>query len=205
MTTNNGSDVLSAMWQKQGGSSFSMEPEEIQKRLSRFQGELGDAKIVVYGLCPAMAIWFAYWLVFTTQPIVTRAGLLLLVLGLSISVGQIWLFSRDRQKALLNSEAAGRTSCVEFYREELVRQRDFNRGGLFWSRTLALFTGIFLGAWEPLHHWHGSGNAPRSVNLVLVSILAILTVWMSYRKSGKLQRQIDAIDAMKQDDGARPA
>ena len=195
MTTDNGSDALRALWQRQSGSSFSMEPDEIQRRLSRIKAELRDVEIVVYILCPGLAIWFAYWLTFTTQPIITRAGLLLLVLGMSFWVGQIWLYNRDRQKALVNSDAAGQTSCLEFYRAELVRQRDFYRGGWFWWRLLALYSGLFLGGWAPLDH-HSTFES-RVINLIVVSILAALAVWLSYRKSRKIQRQIDTIEAMK--------
>jgi hypothetical protein len=202
MTTDNGSDVLRALWQKQSGSSFSMEPDEIQRRLSRLQADLRDVQIVVYILCPVLAIWFAYWLTFTTQPIITRTGLLLLVLGLSFWVGQIWLYNRDGQKVLVNSDVAGETSCLEFYRAELVRQRNYNRGGWLWSRLLPFYAGLFLMGWEPLHHWTGNGNAPRVVNLIVVSILAILAVWLSYRSSRKLQQKINAIDAMKRANGA---
>lgn len=201
MTTDNGSDALRALWQKQSGSSFSMEPDEIQRKLSRFQADLRDVRILVYALCPAMAIWFAYWLIFTAQPIITRAGLLLLVLGMSFWVGQYWLDNRDRQKALANSGSTGQTSCVEFYRAELVRQRNFRRGAWFWSRLLAMFAGLFFTAWEPLHHWTGGGNAPRFVNLLVLATLAILAVWLSYRSSRKLQRQIDALDAMQRANG----
>jgi cbb3-type cytochrome oxidase subunit 3 len=204
MTTDNGSDIFCAIWQRQSGSSFSLEPDQIQKRLSRFQAELRDLKILGYAFCPAMVIWFAYWLVFTTQPIITRIGLLLLVLGMSFWVGQVWLYSRDHRKALANSEATGQTSCVEFYRAVLVRQRDFHRGGWFWSRLFALYAGLFFTMWEPLHHWHGRGNAPRAVNLLVISILAILAVWLNYRKSRKLQQRIDSIDAIKQADEAGP-
>ena len=136
-------------------------------------------------------------LVFTTEPIVTRAGLFLIVLGMTLWVGQIWLYNRDGRKALVNSVAAEQTNCVEFYRAELVRQRDFNRGGWLWLRLLALYAGLFFTTWEPLHHWHGRGNAPRAVNLLIVSILAILAVWLGYRKSREVQQQIDAIDTMK--------
>ena len=202
MISDNGSDVLRALWQRQSGSSFSMEPDEIQRRLSRLQAELRDTKIVVYALGPGMAIWFAYWLIFTTQPIITRAGLLLIILGTTFWVGQIWLYNRDRQKALVNSDAARQTSCLEFYRAEIVRQRDFNRGGWLWLRLLALYAGLFFMGWEPLHHWTGSGNAPRIVNLIVVSILTVLTVWLSYRSSRKQQQQIDVIDAMKRANGA---
>jgi hypothetical protein len=199
MTTDNGSDVLRALWQRQSGSSFSMEPDEIQKRLSRSQAKSRDVKIIVYTLCPGIGIWFAYWLIFTTQAIITRVGLLLIVLGMSFWVGQVWLYNRDRQKALANSDAAGQTSCIEVYRAELVRQRNFNRGGWLWSRLFALYAGLFLAMWEPLR---GSNAAPRVINLLTVSILATLSVWLSYRKSRKLQQKIDATDAMKQANGA---
>lgn len=197
MTTDNGSDLLRALWQGESASPFSMDPGEIQKKLSRIQAELRDVTIIMYVLCTGMAFWFAYFLVFTTQPIVTRAGLFLTVLGLTFWLGQIWLYNRDGRRALLNSVVAGQTNCVEFYRAELVRQREFNSGSWLWSRTLALFAGLFLGGWEPLHHWHGHDNAPRAVNLLIVCILAILTIWLSYQQSRKLQRQIDAIDVLK--------
>jgi hypothetical protein len=146
-----------------------------------------------------MTIWFAYWLTFTTQATITRVGLLLLVLGMNFWVGQIWLYNRDRQKALANSEAAGQTPCIEIYRAELVRRRNFNRGGWLWSRLLALYSGLFFAMWEPLR---GSNAAPRGINLLLKSILAILTVWLSHRQSRKLQQKIDAIDAVKRVNGA---
>lgn len=196
MTTDNGSDVIRALWQRQSGSSFSMEPDEIQRKLSRLQADLRDLQMVVYIFCPGMAIWFAYWLTFTTQPIITRAGLLLLVLGMSFWVGQFWLYSRDRQKALVNSNVAGQTSCLEFYRAELVRQRDFHRGGWFWWRLFAMYSGLFLGGLAPLDH-HATFKS-RVIDLIVVSILAALTVWLSYRKSRKLQRQIDAVEAMEE-------
>jgi hypothetical protein len=199
MTTDNGSDVLRALWQRQSGSSFSMEPDEMQKRLSRAQANSRDVKMMVYIVCPGIAIWCAYCLIFTTQAIITRVGLLLSVLGMSFWVGQVWLYNRDLQKTLANSDAAGQTNCIEFYRAELVRQRDFHRAGWLWSRLLALYVGLFFGMWEPLR---GSNTAPRIINLLTVSILAMLSVWLSYRKSRKLQQQIDAMDAMQQANGA---
>ena len=109
-------------------------------------------------------------------------------------MGQFWLDNRDRRKALVTSDAAGQTSCVEFYRVELVRGRNFNRGVWFWSRMLALYGGLFFAMWEPLR---GSNAAPRVVNLLVVSILAIVSIWWSYRYARKLQQKIDAIDGMK--------
>jgi hypothetical protein len=51
----------------------------------------------------------------------------------------------------------------------------------------------------PLDH-HATFKA-RVINLIVVSILAAFAVWRSYRKSRKIQRQIDAIEAMKEANG----
>ena len=74
MTTDNGSDFLHSLWQRESASFFSMEPDEIRKKLAQIQAELRDVTLM-YVLFTGIAIWFTYFLVFTTQPIVTRAGL----------------------------------------------------------------------------------------------------------------------------------
>lgn len=84
----------------------------------------------------------------------------------------------------------------------LARQRDFHRGVWFWTRLLALYAGLFFTGWEPLHHWHGNGNAPRAVNLLIVSVLAVFAVWVNYKRSRKIQQRIDALDDLKRADGA---
>lgn len=195
MITDNSSDAFRVLWQRQSGSSFSMDPGEIQRRLSRLQAELRDAKILVYTVYPGMAIWFAYWLIFTTQPVITRAGLLLLVLGTSFWVAQMWLYHRDRQRALVNPDVTGQITCLEFYRAELTRRRNFNRGGWLWSRMLALYSGLLLCGWAPLDH-HATFGA-RVTGIITISILAILSIWLSHRISQKQQQQIDSLDAMK--------
>ena len=206
MTTDDVPDALRALWQKQPDSKFSMEPDDIQRKFSRLQAGLRKRKYFAYAVCLGESIWFAWWLVFTTQPTVVRIAFLLIILGVNFLAVQIWLDNRDRRKALENSHAPGQTNCVEFYRAELVRQRDFHRGVWFWSRLVALVPGLLLvGLWSTI-----TGNGFRDggsgiVVLVATPIIAVVAVWRNYRISQGHQRRINALDAMKQANGAGPS
>lgn len=198
MTTNNGSEAIRTLWQKQAETVFSMELAEIQGKFSRLQARLRRRRVVTYAICLGETVWFAYWLVFTTPPIVMRLGCLLIILGMNFLAGQVWLDDRDRQKTLENPGAAGRTNCLDYYRAELVRQREFHRGVWFWSRLLTLLPGpLLIGGWSAIK-LHGTGNGDAGVIILIATpILAVVAVWLNYRLSRKHQRQIDAIDAMK--------
>jgi hypothetical protein len=201
MPTDNVSAALRALWQKQPNTKFSMEPDDIQKKFSRLQASLRRRKYLAYFGCAGESIIFAWWLIFTAQPIVMRIGCLLIILAMNFVGGQIWLDNRERQKALENSGAAGHTNCVDFYRAELVRQRNFHRGVWFWSRLVALLPGLLLmSLWGTIHGTKDRG--PFLIVLIATPILAIVAVWLNYRASQKHQRQIDAVDAMKPTNGS---
>ena len=201
MPDDNDSDALRALWQRQPDTKFSMEPDDIQRKFSRLQARLRRRKYFAYVGCLGESVIFAWWLIFTAQPIVMRIGCLLIILGMNFVGGQIWLDIRDRQKALQNSSAAGHTNCVDFYRAELVRQRNFHRGIWFWSRLVALLPGLLLmGLWGTIHGTQDGGSA--LIVLIATPISAIVAVWLNYRLSRKLQQQIDAIDAMKPTNGS---
>jgi len=202
MTTDNGSEPLRALWQQQADTAFSMELAEIQRRFSRLQGRLRRRKVIVYAICLGETAWFAYWLIFTSLPVVMRIGCLLIILGMNFLAGQVWLENRDRQRALEDSGAAGRTDCIDYYRTELVRRRQFHRGAWFWSRLLALLPGLLLiGGWSATR-FHGTGNGDAGVMILIAApIIAVAAIWLNYRLSRNHQREIDAIDAMKQVNG----
>jgi len=200
MTTDNSPDVFRALWQRQVNTSFTMEPIEIQKRFSRLRVKLRRRKHCLYFICFGASVFFAWWLIFTTPPIAVRIGFLLIILAMYFVAGQIWLDNRDRAKALENSGITGQTSCMDFYRAELVRQRDFHRGIWFWSRLLTLLPGLLLiGGWSAIE-LHGTKDGDAGVVILIATpILAVVGVWLNYRLSRKHQRQIDAIDAIKLD------
>ena len=203
MTTDNVPDALRTLWQEQPDSKFSMKPDDIQRKFSQLQVSLRRRKYFAYVICSGELIWFAWWLIFTTQPIVVRIAFLLIILGMNFLGGQIWLDNRDRQKALENSDAAGQTNCVDFYRAELVRQRNFHRGVWFWSRFVALIPGLLLvGLWSTIK---GNGVQDGGSGLVVLIATPIIAIWRNYRLSRKHQQQIDSLDAMKLANGAGPS
>jgi hypothetical protein len=111
---------------------------------------------------------------------------------------QVWLDDRDRRKAMEGANALGQANCADFYRAELVRQRDFHRGVWFWSRLIALLPGLLIcGGWAAIElHGTKDGYAGAGI-LIATPVISVLGVWLNYRMSRKHQRLIDAIDAMK--------
>ena len=86
---------------------------------------------------------------------------------------------------------------MDFYRAELVRQRNFHRGVWFWSRLVALLPGLLLiSIWSTVKGIRDGGGG--LVVLIATPVLTILAIWVNYRVSRKHQRQIDVIDAMMQ-------
>jgi hypothetical protein len=198
MTTGNGSDSLRALWQKQPDTPFSMNPDEIRKKLQQLQTKLRARSIVLYVICLGETLWFAYCLIFSSVPVILRIGFLLIILAMNFLAGQIWLDERDRRKAMEGANAPGQADCVDFYRTELVRQRDFHRGVWFWSRLIALLPGLLIcGVWAAIK-LHGTKDGyAGDVILIATPIISARAVWLNYRMSRKYQSRIDAIDAMK--------
>lgn len=197
MTVDNGSDNLRALWQKQCDSSFSMDTSEIQRKYSRLQAHLRLRKYSAYVICLGESIFFTWWLIFTSPAVVVRCSFVLIILGLDFVLAQIWLDNRDRQKAFENG-AVGHIHCVEFYRSELVRQRNFHSGIWFWSRLLALIPGLLLiSTWSAIK-LHGTQEGSQGAFILIVTVLsAVVAILRNYRIARKHQRQIGAIDTMK--------
>ncbi len=198
MTTGNDPDMLRALWQKQPDRSFSMSSDEIEKKLEQLQARLRRRTITVYVICLGEILWFAYWLIFSSLPVMLRVGSLLIILAMNFVAGQIWLDDRDRRKTMQSANVAAQANCVDFYRCELVRQRDFHRGAWFWSRLFALLPGLLIcGAWAAIRlHGTRDGYVGDGI-LIMTAILCALAIWLNYRVSRKHQKLIDAIDAMK--------
>jgi len=198
MTNGNDPDTLHALWQKQPHTSFSMSPDEIQKKLQQHKTKLRRRSIIVYVICLGEILWFAYWLIFSSLPVILRVGFLLIIFAMNFVAGQIWLDDRDRREEMERANALGQANCVDFYRTELVRQRDFHRGVWFWSRLIALLPGLLIcGVWYAVKLQGTEDGYAGDGILIATPILSVLAVWLNYRKSRQHQKLIDAIDAMK--------
>jgi ABC-type uncharacterized transport system YnjBCD permease subunit len=127
-----------------------------------------------------------------------KFGSALVILGMAYMTGQVWLNQRSCRASRLRAEASGNVNSLEFLRSELERQREFHRGIWFWSRLAVLMPGLLVfgvGA-IMLFPWPDS-LVGWSVVGVTVFVFP-LAIWLNLKKSKAYQREIDALDTLRQ-------
>ena len=96
-----------------------------------------------------------------------------------------------RQRMAAPAVALGRTNCVEFYRAELVRQRDLSKDS--WGYLLPFVPGTTLAVFG-----RGFENRPfgQIIAVIVLGVGVFLGVhgWNMYT-ARRFQREIDAFDA----------
>ncbi|MGA2652397.1 MAG: hypothetical protein ABSF28_17815 [Terracidiphilus sp.] len=197
MTSDNSSTNLHDLWQKQAQSSFEISPEKLHCLRKRLNRKLLVRDGTVWVLCLFEICWFAWILVALPQPLM-KFGSALVILGMAYMTGQVWLNQRSCRASRLRAEASGNVNSLEFLRSELERQREFHRGIWFWSRLAVLMPGLLVfgvGA-IMLFPWPDS-LVGWSVVGVTVFVFP-LAIWLNLKKSKAYQREIDALDTLRQ-------
>ena len=112
---------LQTLWKELNVNPASFSPDELRKEALRLQKGLlrrtilgGAAALIVAITC---GISF-----FQIANLLWRIGCILTVAAAGYIIGQIVTRSPRRMQEL------GATACIQFYRAELERQRDFHRG-----------------------------------------------------------------------------
>jgi len=179
-------DDVKRRWQAQ---SFSLpqrsagdllaEATAFQRRIARRNlREYVAGAVVVPVFC--FYIWlFPYW--------VTRLGSVLVVLGTLVVMWQL----HRRAASRVVPEDFG-VSGLQFQRTELARQRDALRAVWLWYLG-PLVPGLAVFMWG----MQGSSARPLEllVDLTMLTVFAAIA-WINRRLAAKLQRQIDALDAL---------
>jgi hypothetical protein len=87
--------------------------------------------------------------------------------------------------------ALGRTNCVEFYRAELLRQRDLSKDS--WDYLLPFVPGMTLAILDGVLE---ARRATDRIVLVLLGVALFLGLaWWNAHAAHRLQNEIDALDA----------
>jgi hypothetical protein len=126
------------------------------------------------------------WQVWRENEILERAGDLLTMAAL------VYVAYRFRKYRLaVPPVALGGTNCVDFYRAELVRQRDLSKDS--WGYLLPFVPGVALALF-------GGGFADRPTSqLVAIALSGVAlflgTAWWNAHTARTLQNDIDALDA----------
>jgi hypothetical protein len=119
---------------------------------------------------------------------VTRLGAALVVAGTLVVM---WQLNRRASSRVVPADLGG--ACLQFQRDELVRQRDALRSVWLWY-LVPLLPGLVVFMWGMQR---GSAHHPFEmlVDGFMLAVFVTIAV-INRRAAAKLQRQIDILDAM---------
>jgi hypothetical protein len=193
------SDVTS-VWRNQPRESVEISLEDIRRKAQKFQRRILWRNLREYAATVTVIASFGYVFWWASPAPLIRAGCGLLMAG---TLFAMYALHRKGSARTVPAEMLFRT-CVEFHREELRRQRDLARSAWTWYVLpfvpgLAVFLlGDFLKTMQmpnaPAHRGVIEtvfALAAAGCALVFVGV-AKLNQW----SARKIQRQIDALDAM---------
>ncbi|HLQ77367.1 MAG TPA: hypothetical protein VK210_08430 [Terriglobia bacterium] len=189
---------LRNIWQNQETEKTTMSIEDVRIKARRLM-KRQQRDLIVRSAFAIIAVVFC-GVVFMRARIATTgaiAGLVTAMLLASTARNLYLAFRRSRNDALENSSNTALTSCLEFYRSELERQRQVARQPL-WQLVAALLIVAWL---VPRPLMRSNMDLLRAVLPVVLLAAAILIVLMALRKfqARRVQEDIDALDAFEEE------
>ena len=171
------------LWQQEGREEQMMPLDDIRTKAERLDTKSRRWRVLTAGLF-ILVLLVEAWQVWRGEEMLERAGDLLTVAAF------LYIAYRfRRQRLAARPVALGRTTCVDFYRAELVRQRDLSKDS--WGYLLPFVPGVALALFGG-----GLEDRPTSQNLALVAsgvALFLGVAWGNARAARKLQHEIDAL------------
>ena len=183
MDSRSDAEVLT-VWQAQAREEQSLPIDDIRAKAERLDSKTRrwrTASALIFGLLVIVEAWQ----VWRGEETLERAGDFLTIAALVYVAYRFW-----KWRAAAPPVALGRTNCVEFYRAELVRQRDLSKDS--WGYLLPFVPGVALALFGG-----GVEDRPTSqmIALVVFGIALFLGVaWWNAHAARKLQKEIDALD-----------
>jgi len=184
MESNADTEIL-RLWQKQAGEEQVMPLDEIRTKAERLDTTTRRWRVLTAVLFILVVIWEG-WQVWIQEVMLERAGDLLTIAAF---VYIAYRFRKHRQAA--SPVVLGRTSSVDFYRTELVRQRDLSKDS--WGYLLPFVPGVALALLG-----RGLADRPTSQTIAIVTFgiaLFLGVAWWNAHTARKVQNELDALDA----------
>jgi hypothetical protein len=195
MTSDNSPNEFVHLWQAHSATSFQMSPDEIRGKMKRLNRKLLSRDLTIYMICIGETVWFLRCF-FVIPDLIAKLGSLLVVIAMAYLAWQIAFDRRRRRTSRERADASGNINSLDFYRMELSRQRDFHRGVWFWSRAAVLAPGIFVFSIGAIVTF-----PKAAIGYVLTFgsiILFAIAIWINRKMSANYQRQIDALESLRQ-------
>ena len=182
---------MKKVWQDQELYSDCNSSDQICEKASRFQRRIWWRNLREYVAAGAAVTGFAFYIWKFSTPLL-RIGSALTIIGVLYVVIHI----RQRGSARTLPQDLGSTSCLDFHRRELERQRDLMQGIWSWY-ILPLLPGFVVSMIGQAIELGASWT-----RLLVVSSCAVVAWWVgriNKRGARKLQTQIDALTTLEKE------
>lgn len=195
MTNESPSNDMKNLWQSQPTEPPRIRPEELRRKMNNFERRIFWRNVREYAAGAVVIAIFGYY--------EWRFHALLVRLGSGLIIaGTLYVMYQLHQRASTRPAPAdlGLSTCIEFHRKSLERQRDALR--TVWSWYLLPFVpGLaVLVIGSIVSQWAAQGHLVIN-SFVSTGIMAaiFLAVWkLNRRAAGRLQTQIDELDALRE-------
>lgn len=182
------------LWHEQGEEPFKISLEEIRGKARKYERKIRWRNAVEYVAIAAVVVFFGLSMLRLDNTLMRVGEGLCIVGGLYVAYQ---LHRRGSARAVPGDMAL--TSCIDFRRRELERQRDYLQGSWSWylGPLIPGMVVIMLGGAmaNPGHLRH-----PRLFIAAYAGVCALAFFWVRQlhrRCARKLQGQIDELDAVR--------
>jgi len=179
-------------WQSSVAVGGALPPDLLRHTADKFYRRLRLRNAVEYVACVIVVVSFSIY-TFTLEHVLQRIGSAMVVVA-TFYVG----WQLHRRASAVDPARAGTMPIMEFVRAQFVRQRDA-LNSIFWWYLLPFIPGLMtmvMGSMA-LRIEEGMDGIVRGViGLAVMTAIFAGVWWMNLHWAGKLQKHIDAIDAL---------
>lgn len=172
------------LWQQQGREEPTLPLDQVRTKAERLDARTRRWNVVT-------GVLFILLLIKGALEVWTQTGTLEHAGDLLVLAAFVYVAYRYRKWRLAAPPMAlGKTNCVEFYRAELLRQRDLSKDS--WGYLLPFAPGITLAILDGVLE-----DRPTTDRIVLVLLgvaLFLGIAWWNAHTARKFQNEIDALD-----------
>jgi hypothetical protein len=173
------------LWEQQSREEQIMSPDDIRAKAERLDKRTRRWRVATAVLFAVLLIKAALE-VWIQEGILEKSGDLLLMAALVYSA-----YRYRKQRLAAPPVALGRTNCVDFYRAELVRQRDLSQDS--WGYLLPFVPGLTLALLDRVVE---ARTTSQLIALVAGFVGLFLGIaWWNARTARKFQNELDALNA----------
>jgi hypothetical protein len=186
---------LRNLWQSQETERTVMSLEQIQMKAREFLTKNRRDSIARFAFAVLASVFFVFAAMTTRRTTVRIAAISVMAMLLTNAAQRLYRAYKPRVDRITDEADSPWSSCVEFYRSELDKQRAF--ASPVWQMLAALLVIAWLVP-DALHH----SPDPFRISLPLVLFAAAgLLVLMAFRKfqARRVQRDIEALDSFERD------